>query len=108
MRSAGKRVRVKVKHFCTADCVVASFRWHKQGRGELIGSLLLGLYDAHGAVYWVDFYIPQAGSRAADCASTQSCRGGGAKEFLGAHRQPSIRRSAGDWAPAGSRLRRWG
>jgi len=25
--------------------VVAGFRWHKAGHGELIGSLLLGLYD---------------------------------------------------------------
>jgi ATP-dependent DNA ligase len=41
----GKRVMVKVKHVRTADCVVAGFRWHKQGRGTLVGSLLLGLYD---------------------------------------------------------------
>jgi ATP-dependent DNA ligase len=41
----GKRVMVKVKHARTADCVVAGFRWHKNGPGELVGSLLLGLYD---------------------------------------------------------------
>jgi ATP-dependent DNA ligase len=41
----GKRVMVKVKHTRTADCVVAGFRWHKNGPGELVGSLLLGLYD---------------------------------------------------------------
>ena len=41
----GKRAMIKVKHERTADCVVAGFRWHKAGRGELVGSLLLGLYD---------------------------------------------------------------
>src|SRR5207245_11465241 len=46
----GKRVMVKVKHVRTADCVVAGFRWHKQGRGELIGSLLLGLSDDRAAL----------------------------------------------------------
>ena len=49
----GKRVMVKVKHVRSADCVVGGFRWHKQGRGELVGSLLLGLYDAHGALHHV-------------------------------------------------------
>jgi ATP-dependent DNA ligase len=41
----GKRAMLKIKHARTADCVVAGFRWHKTGPGELIGSLLLGLYD---------------------------------------------------------------
>jgi ATP-dependent DNA ligase len=49
----GRRVMVKVKHVRTADCVVAGFRWHKQGQGELVGSLLLGLYDAAGALHHV-------------------------------------------------------
>jgi ATP-dependent DNA ligase len=43
-----KRAMLKVKHARTADCVVAGFRWHKQGAGELVGSLLLGLFDARG------------------------------------------------------------
>jgi ATP-dependent DNA ligase len=47
----GKRVMVKVKHTRTADCVVAGFRWHKHGPGTLVGSLLLGLYDAKGALH---------------------------------------------------------
>ncbi len=38
-----QRAMWKVKHQRTADCVVAGFRWHKDGEG--IGSLLLGLYD---------------------------------------------------------------
>jgi ATP-dependent DNA ligase len=33
--------------------VVAGFRWHKNGPGELVGSLLLGLYDAKGALHHV-------------------------------------------------------
>jgi ATP-dependent DNA ligase len=41
----GKRAMIKVKHARTADCVVAGFRWHKAGKGDLVGSLLLGLYD---------------------------------------------------------------
>jgi ATP-dependent DNA ligase len=49
----GKRAMVKVKHARTADCVVAGFRWHKNGPGELIGSLLLGLYDAKGGLHHV-------------------------------------------------------
>jgi len=49
----GKRAMIKVKHARTADCVVAGFRWHKAGKGELIGSLLLGLYDDQGHLHHV-------------------------------------------------------
>jgi ATP-dependent DNA ligase len=49
----GKRAMLKIKHVRTADCVVAGFRWHKAGRGTLIGSLLLGLYDAAGRLQHV-------------------------------------------------------
>jgi len=49
----GKRAMIKVKHARTADCVVAGFRWHKNGPGELVGSLLLGLYDAQGRLHHV-------------------------------------------------------
>jgi ATP-dependent DNA ligase len=41
----GKRAMAKIKHSRTADCVVSGFRWHKNGPGTLVGSLLLGLYD---------------------------------------------------------------
>ena len=44
----GGRTMIKVKHSRTADCVVAGFRWHKNGPGTLVGSLLLGLYDDKG------------------------------------------------------------
>jgi ATP-dependent DNA ligase len=49
----GKRVMIKVKHARTADCVVAGFRWYKGGHGELVGSLLLGLYDDDGKLHHV-------------------------------------------------------
>jgi ATP-dependent DNA ligase len=49
----GKRVMVKVKHVRSADCVVAGFRWHKQGPGTLVGSLLLGLFDGGGTLHHV-------------------------------------------------------
>ena len=47
----GKRVMTKVKHARTADVVVAGFRWHKSG--PVVGSLLLGLYDAAGRLQHV-------------------------------------------------------
>jgi ATP-dependent DNA ligase len=49
----GVRAMIKVKHSRTADCVVAGFRWHKAGRGELVGSLLLGLYDTERRLHHV-------------------------------------------------------
>jgi len=49
----GKRVMLKVKHVRTADCVVAGFRWYKQGEQSQIGSLLLGLFDDAGALQHV-------------------------------------------------------
>ncbi len=45
---SNKRVMLKVKHERDCDCVVAGFRWHKDGEGTMIGSLLLGLYDKAG------------------------------------------------------------
>jgi ATP-dependent DNA ligase len=49
----GKRAMIKIKHARTADCVVAGFRWHKNGKGTMVGSLLLGLYDDRGALHHV-------------------------------------------------------
>jgi ATP-dependent DNA ligase len=51
--SAGERTMIKVKHSRTADCVVAGFRWHKNGPGTMVGSLLLGLYDEDGTLHHV-------------------------------------------------------
>jgi ATP-dependent DNA ligase len=48
-----KRVMLKVKHERDCDCVVAGFRWHKNGEGTAVGSLLLGLFDESGALQHV-------------------------------------------------------
>jgi len=48
----GKRAMIKVKHARTADCVVAGFRWHKSDK-DVVGSLLLGLYDDRGVLQHV-------------------------------------------------------
>jgi ATP-dependent DNA ligase len=49
----GKRAMIKIKHARTADCVVAGFRWHKNGPNTLVGSLLLGLSDDRGVLQHV-------------------------------------------------------
>jgi ATP-dependent DNA ligase len=53
--SPNGRTMIKVKHDRTADCVVAGYRLHKTSTEErpLLGSLLLGLYDAHGTLHHV-------------------------------------------------------
>jgi ATP-dependent DNA ligase len=48
-----KRVMLKVKHERDCDCVVAGFRWHKNGERTAVGSLLLGLFDESGALQHV-------------------------------------------------------
>src|SRR5579863_6131217 len=48
-----KRVMLKIKHERDCDCVVAGFRWYKDGQGSAIGSLLLGLYDTDGKLQHV-------------------------------------------------------
>ena len=50
---SGKRAMLKIKHQRTADCVVAGFRWHKNGPGTHVGSLLLGLFDEEGTLHHV-------------------------------------------------------
>jgi ATP-dependent DNA ligase len=47
----GERTMLKVKHERTADCVVAGYRVHKDGKG--VGSLLCGLYDDAGELHHV-------------------------------------------------------
>jgi len=49
----GERAMIKVKRVRTADCVVGGFRY--QSGGELVGSLLLGLYNDHGLLDHVGF-----------------------------------------------------
>lgn len=47
----GKRTLTKIKHERTADCVLAGYRIHKSG--DVVGSLLLGLYDESGRLHHV-------------------------------------------------------
>jgi ATP-dependent DNA ligase len=47
----GRRTMTKVKHARTADCVVAGFRRHTSG--DVVGSLLLGLWTEDGRVQHV-------------------------------------------------------
>ena len=49
------RTMLKIKHDRTADAVVAGYRLHKTSTAEnpLLGSLLLGLYDAQGRLQHV-------------------------------------------------------
>lgn len=48
---AGKRAMIKVKHRRTVDCVVGGYREHKDG--GMVGSILLGLYDADSQLAFV-------------------------------------------------------
>lgn len=64
----GQRAMVKVKHQRTADCVVAGLRWHKDGPGTLVGSLLLGLYDADGVLHHVGIAASFTRARRAELA----------------------------------------
>jgi ATP-dependent DNA ligase len=49
----GERAMVKVKRVRTADCVVGGFRY--ETGGDLVGSLLLGLYNDRGLLDHVGF-----------------------------------------------------
>jgi ATP-dependent DNA ligase len=52
-RSGDRTGMQKVKHLRTADCVVGGFRYASNAR--VVGSLLLGLYDADGLLHHVGF-----------------------------------------------------
>ncbi len=75
----GKRSMLKVKHERDCDCVVAGFRWHKNGDGTAIGSLLLGLYDASGALQHVGV-----------CASFTVAKRKELVEFLAPYRENAV------------------
>lgn len=71
----GERAMVKVKRARTADCVVGGFRYGKDG--ELVGSLLLGLYDEAGRLDHVGFTSSiAAADKPALTARLESLRGG--------------------------------
>jgi ATP-dependent DNA ligase len=95
----GKRVMLKVTHARTADCVVAGFRWHKNGPGTMVGSLLLGLYDAGATLHHVGVTSSfTAAKRRELVAELAPLREGAAEghpwrewaEFQGAQRMPGV------------------
>jgi len=60
----GKRSLLKVKHQRTADCAVAGYRVHKDGKG--VGSLLLGLFDDAGDMHPVGVVASFTATRRAE------------------------------------------
>jgi ATP-dependent DNA ligase len=74
-----KRVMLKVKHERDCDCVVAGFRWHKNGEGTAIGSLLLGLYDGSGSLQHVGV-----------CASFKQAKRRELVEYLAPYRENAL------------------
>src|SRR6185436_10352838 len=85
-----KRSMLKVKHEREADCVVAGFRWHKNGEGTAIGSLLLGLYDAGGELQHVGV-----------CASFPMAKRQELVKFLEPYRKDALKDHPwGAWATA--------
>ncbi len=83
--TADKRTMLKIKHERDCDCVVAGFRWHKDGEGTLVGSLLLGLYDEAGALQHVGV-----------CASFTAAKRRELVEFLEPYRRDAL--AAHPWA----------
>ena len=51
--ASGERAMLKIKRLSTADCVVGGFRYDTAG--QLVASLLLGLYDGAGRLNHVGF-----------------------------------------------------
>ena len=87
--SPDKRTMLKVKHERDCDCVVAGFRWHKDGEGVL-GSLLLGLYDDAGTLQNVGV-----------CASFTAAKRRELVEFLAPYREGALEGHPwGGWAGA--------
>ena len=74
-----KRVMLKVKHERDCDCVVAGFRWYKEGEGTAVGSLLLGLFDDAGALQHVGV-----------CASFTDEKRRELAEFLAPYREDAL------------------
>jgi ATP-dependent DNA ligase len=76
----GKRAMLKVKHARTADCVVAGFRWHKNGPGTHVGSLLLGLFDDAGHLHHVGVTSSFSWDRRAELVNELEPLRGGASD----------------------------
>jgi ATP-dependent DNA ligase len=75
-----KRTMLKIKHERDCDCVVAGFRWHKEGEGTAVGSLLLGLFDDAGALQHVGV-----------CASFTAAKRKELTDFLAPYREDALK-----------------
>jgi ATP-dependent DNA ligase len=85
-----KRVMLKIKHERDCDCVVAGFRWHKDGEGTAVGSLLLGLFDDAGSLQHVGV-----------CSSFTKAKRIELVEFLASYRENALKDHPwGEWAAA--------
>jgi ATP-dependent DNA ligase len=93
-----------VKHQRTADCVVAGFRWFKDGHGTLVGSLVLALHDAGQALLPVGVCGAFTRARRAELVNELAPWRDGAqaahpwKEWLEHHdAQPARKRAGSRW-----------
>jgi ATP-dependent DNA ligase len=71
----GERAMIKVKRQRTADCVVGGFRYGKDSK--LVGSFLLGLYDAEGRLNHVGFTSGLAAADKSDLTRRLEALAGG-------------------------------
>lgn len=95
----GERAMVKVKRLRSADCVVGGFRYASDS--DLVGSLLLGLYDDEGRLNHVGFTSGFAGLDKAELTRRLEALEGG-DGFTGrAPGGPSrwATDRSGDWVP---------
>jgi ATP-dependent DNA ligase len=94
----GERTMIKVKHLRTADCVVGGFRYATGSR--LVGSMLLGLYDAAGMLNHVGFTSVGNAERAALTRTLEALRAppGFTGRAPGGPSRWSTERS-GEWEP---------
>ncbi|MGE0449882.1 MAG: ATP-dependent DNA ligase [Vicinamibacterales bacterium] len=103
-RSGTRDGMVKVKRLRSADCIVGGYRYQQSGAG--IGSLLLGLMNAQGAIDHVGFTASfTADERRALAQVVEPLRGG--TGFTGRAPGGPSRWSAGrttDWVPLHPRL----
>ncbi len=83
-----KRTMLKIKHERDCDCVVGGFRWHKDGEGTAVGSLLLGLFNDAGKLQHVGV-----------CASFTAAKRKELVQFLAPYREDALRDHPwADWA----------
>ena len=100
----GERAMLKVKRLRTADCVVAGFRY--EHGGNLVGSLLLGLYDDEGRLDHVGFTASITDAERAALTRRLEALAGGSG-FTGSAPGAPSRWSSGrpaDWTPLNPEL----